>query len=58
MLDKKKNIERRPKIAHMLEKKTIKGSFVIEKTVGIESTAKIKSVNSMMISTRNKGGRL
>ena len=41
-----------------LEKKTIKGSFVIEKTVGIESTAKIKSVNSMMISTRNKGGRL
>ena len=55
MLDRKKNIERRPKMAHILEKKTIKGSFVIEKTAGTESTAKIKSVNSMMISTKNKG---
>ena len=49
----KKNIERSPKMAKMLEKNTMYGSLVTEKIAGIESTAKIRSVNSMIIKTIN-----
>jgi hypothetical protein len=39
----------------MLEKNTIHGSCVTEKIAGIESNANIKSVNSIIIKTTNKG---
>ena len=42
-------------MANILEKKTINGSLVIENMAGIESTANIKSENSMTINTINKG---
>src|SRR5690606_6211931 len=55
ILAKKKYMERRPKIAIMLEENTIKGSSVIAKIAGILSKAKRISVNSMIISAKNKG---
>ena len=42
-------------MAKILEKKTIYGSLVTEKIAGIESTAKMRSVNSIIIKTRNSG---
>ena len=51
----KKNMERNPIIAKMLEKNTMYGSFVTEKIAGILSTAKIKSVHSMINNTKNNG---
>ena len=51
----KKNIERSPKMAKILEKNTMYGSLVTEKIAGMESTAKIRSVNSIIIKTRNSG---
>src|SRR5690606_27631616 len=55
ILTNRKNIERKPKTANILEKNTIYGSFVTEKIAGIESTAKIKSVNSITNNTKNRG---
>ena len=46
ILDKKKNKFLRPIMAKILELKTIKGSVVILKIAGIESTAKRISENS------------
>src|SRR5699024_1595285 len=54
-LTNKKNMERKPRIAKIFEKKTIYGSRVTENMAGIESVAKIKSVNSIAIKTKNKG---
>ncbi len=42
-------------MAKILEKKTIYGSVVMEKMAGIESSANITSVNSIMISTMKSG---
>ena len=50
-----KNSDRSPKMAKMLEKKTIKGSCVTEKMAGIESTAKSTSENSITNNTTNSG---
>ena len=53
----KKYIERKPKIANMFEVYNIKGSSgAIAKIAGIESTAKIKSVDS--ITTMTKSNRV
>jgi N-acetylglucosamine-6-phosphate deacetylase len=51
----KKNIERKPRMAKILEKKTIYGSLVIEKTAGMESTANTRSVTSMINNTNRSG---
>ena len=48
-------MERSPIMAKMFEKKMMYGSLVMAKTAGTESTAKIKSVNSMMSSTTKSG---
>ena len=42
-------------MAKMLEVKTMKGSVVMAKMAGMESTANTRSVTSIMISTRNSG---
>src|SRR5690606_696162 len=55
MLTNRKNIDRSPRIAKMLEKNTMYGSLVTAKIAGMESTAKMRSVNSMTNSTRNRG---
>ena len=55
MLETTKNKERKPKIANMLEKKTMYGSRVTAKTAGIESTANTMSENSMSNNTKNRG---
>ena len=47
--------ERKPKMANTFEVNTMNVSFVIAKIAGIESTAKIKSVNSINNNTINKG---
>lgn len=51
----RKKRERKPRIAKILEKKTIKGSRETAKIAGIESNAKIKSENSIIIKTKNSG---
>ena len=51
----RKNIERRPRIAKMLDVKTMKGSLVTAKIAGIESTAKIRSLISTQTSARKSG---
>ena len=51
----RKNSDRKPMMANMLEKKTMKVSVVTEKTAGMESTAKMMSENSITNSTRNSG---
>ncbi|MNL82358.1 hypothetical protein D3C87_2097230 [compost metagenome] len=55
MFTNKKNIERKPKIAKIFEKNTIYGSLVTAKIAGIESTAKIRSANSITNKTMNSG---
>ena len=55
MFTNRKNMDLRPIMANIFEKKTIYGSFVTAKIAGIESTAKMRSVNSTIKSTRNKG---
>ena len=54
MFTKRKNIDLKPNIANMLEKKTIYGSFVTAKIAGIESTANITSVNSTINNTKKQ----
>ena len=54
MLSRKKS-ERNPMMAKMLEKKTMNVSVVTENTAGMESTAKMMSLNSMTNSTKNSG---
>ena len=54
MFTSKKNIDRNPRIAKILEKKTMYGSFVTAKIAGIESSAKIRSVNSTINKTKNR----
>src|SRR5690606_9125057 len=51
----RKNIDRSPNMAKMLEKKTIYGSLVTAKIAGMESTAKMRSVNSITNKTRKSG---
>jgi len=51
----RKNNERSPKIAKMLEVNTMNGSVVTAKIAGIESSAKITSVNSTSKSAVNRG---
>jgi hypothetical protein len=51
----KKYMERKPKIASALLAKTMNGSSVTAKIAGIESTAKTRSINSTMMSTRKSG---
>ncbi len=46
-----------PRIANIFEKKTKNGSLVTENTAGTESTANIRSVNSMISKTKNNGVR-
>ena len=55
ILINRKNIDLNPIIAKILEKKTIYGSLVTAKIAGIESTAKIKSVNSTISKTKKSG---
>lgn len=45
----------KPKIAKILDVKTINESVVIAKIAGIESIAKITSVNSTAMRVRNSG---
>ena len=52
--ERKKYKFRNPRMAKILEVKTIKGSLVIEKIAGIESTAKRISVNSMTINVAKR----
>jgi hypothetical protein len=52
--ERKKYKFRKPRIAKILEVKTIKGSLVIEKIAGIESTAKRISVNSITINVAKR----
>jgi len=51
----RKNKERSPIIAKILEKKTIYGSLVTENIAGTESKAKTTSVNSTTIRATNSG---
>ena len=44
-------------MANIFEKKTMNGSLVTANTAGIESKAKTRSVNSIIIKTINKGVR-
>ena len=52
--ERKKYRFRNPRMAKILEVKTIKGSLVIEKIAGIESTAKRMSVNSITINVAKR----
>ena len=52
--ERKKYKFRNPRMAKILEVKTIKGSLVIEKIAGIESTAKRISVNSITINVAKR----
>ena len=52
--ERKKYKFRNPRMAKILEVKTIKGSLVKEKIAGIESTAKRISVNSMTINVAKR----
>ena len=51
----RKNKERSPSIAKTFEKNTINGSREMANTAGIESKAKIRSENSIITKTKNKG---
>ena len=55
ILEIKKYIDRRPRIASMFEVKTIKGSAVIASIAGILSRAKRISVSSIIIKAINRG---
>ena len=48
-------MERRHRMAKMLEVNTTNGSWVTANTAGIESTAKIRSVSSTKITTMKSG---
>jgi hypothetical protein len=50
-----KYMDLRPKMANILDEKTINGSLVIAKIAGTESTAKIISVNSTTMRAKNNG---
>ncbi len=54
MLASRKYMERRPRMAKMLEVKTMKASRVMPKMAGMESRAKTRSVNSMQTRTRKR----
>ena len=51
----KKYMARRPKMAKMLEVRTMKGSVVTAKIAGMLSTAKMTSLNSIIINTSKSG---
>ena len=61
MLARKKNIDRKPRIAKMLEKKTMYGSFVTENTAGTESIPRsgwsVEHVGEMSGDQSGQGGR-